>query len=80
MSFVKRALISPLGAILGLGKKQAQAAALPVAAGLPSRNAAIEAARGRDTLAKRRGTIANMVIGSRGAEASGVGAKSKLGI
>lgn len=80
MSFVRNIATSAFGVVGGLlfGKKKPKATA-PQPTGLPTRNAAAELARGRDALAKRRGTAANMILGARGAEASGVGAKTRLG-
>lgn len=81
MSFVGKLATAAFGAVGGMifGKKK-PAAAAPAAAVLPTRNMAAEAARRRDVLSQRQGTVANMVNGARGAEASGTGGKRQLGI
>ncbi len=81
MSFVGKIAKAAVGVVGGLllGSKKKTAAAPQQGSALPTRNAAAELARGRDALARRRGTAANMILGARGAEASGVGAKTQLG-
>lgn len=60
------------------GKKpKAAAAAGPVP--VPTRNLAAERAAQNDVLSRRRGVLANAVLGMGGAEATGVGTKTKLG-
>lgn len=58
------------------GKKKDKAVQQPVPT--PTRNMAAEAAAKSDLLAKRRGVVANLVLGAGGAEAK-VGGGTKLG-
>lgn len=53
-------------------------ASAPVAAPMPTRNAAAEAAMKSDQVAKRRGVAANLILGAGGAESS-AGGKTTLG-
>ncbi|ODU28998.1 hypothetical protein [Sphingopyxis sp. SCN 67-31] len=80
MSFLASAIGGVIGgsvlkSIFG-GKKKDKAVQQPVPT--PTRNMAAEAAAKSDLLAKRRGVVANMVLGAGGAEAS-VGGGTKLG-
>jgi hypothetical protein len=59
------------------GKKPKAAAPTPLP--VPTRNLAAEAAAKNDVLGRRRGVLANAVLGMGGAEATGVGTKTKLG-
>lgn len=65
-----------LKSLFGGGKKKAEPVAAPVPT--PTRNMAAEAAAKSDLLNRRRGVVANLVLGARGAEASG-GGGTKLG-
>jgi hypothetical protein len=73
-----KALISPVGAALGLfGKPKAAAPApgpVPLPTITPRSNAAIS-----DALARRRGSAANQLIGGGGAESSAAPKKTLLG-
>lgn len=64
-----------LKGVFGKKPKAAAPAALPV----PTRNLAAEAAAKNDVVSRRRGVLANAVLGMGGSEASGVGTKTKLG-
>jgi hypothetical protein len=78
MSFAKKLAGGLLGMVLGIDKKPKK---LPVATPPivgPSRNIAAETAASSALLAKRRGVLANLVTGARGAEAS-VGSGTKMG-
>ncbi len=84
MSFLGKAVTGLVGGLIGgplLGsifgkKKKAAAPQAPVPT--PTRNLAAEKAAQSDLLAKRRGVVANLVMGAGGAEASG-GTGTKLG-
>lgn len=80
MSFLTSAIGGLIGgpilkSIFG-GKKKKQEAQAPLPT--PTRNMAAEAAAKSDLLAKRRGVVANLVLGAGGAEAN-VGGGTKLG-
>lgn len=80
MSFLTTALGGLIGgpilkSLFG-GKKKKQEAQTPVPT--PTRNMAAEAAARSDLLAKRRGAVANLMLGASGAEAN-VGGGTKLG-
>lgn len=77
MGVIKNAVTGVLGATL-FGKKK-KAAAAPTPLPTPTRNLAAERAAQNDILSRRRGVLANAVLGMGGAEASGVGTKTKLG-
>lgn len=79
MSFLANAIGGVIGggilkSIFGGKKKQTAQAPVPT----PTRNMAAEAAAQSDLLAKRRGVVANLVLGAGGAEAK-VGGGTKLG-
>lgn len=72
-------LISPLGGLLGIGKKKAPApaqVATPLQATRDDARAEIAAA---DALRRRKGAAADMLTGTRGAEAAGSTGKLVLG-
>lgn len=74
-------LATAIGGLVGgalFGKKKKPAAA-PTPLPVPTRNLAAEAAAKNDVLSRRRGVLANAVLGMGGAEASGIGTKTKLG-
>lgn len=75
MSKVAKALISPLGAVVGLFKKPK----LPAPAPMPTRDDAARAAMKEDNLRKRRGGAADILTGTGGAEAAATGAKTLVG-
>ena len=83
MSFLAKAATSLVGGLIGgpilksiFGKKKKPEAQAPVPT--PTRNMAAERAAQSDLLARRRGVVANLVLGARGAEA-GTGGGTKLG-
>lgn len=75
MSGVAKALISPLGAAVGLFKKPK----LPAPAPAPTRDDAARAAMKEDNLRKRRGGAADILTGAGGAEAAATGVKTLVG-
>jgi hypothetical protein len=75
MSKFANALISPLGAAVGLFKKPKIPA--PVAA--PTRDDVAREAIKEDNLRKRRGGAADMLTGAGGAEAAATGVKTLVG-
>jgi hypothetical protein len=52
---------------------------IPVARPIPTRNAGVEALRGRDEIGRRRGYAASIRTGSQGAESALGGSKTTLG-
>lgn len=81
MSAVGKAIISPIGAALGLFKKPKPPAVAPdVAVPRPiTRNDAVDARMRDDERRRRRGLGANILTGSSGAEARTAGGKVLLG-
>ena len=84
MSFLKK-VATVLGGVVGgtfanmlIGGKKKKAAAPQAPVPPPNRNLAAERAAQSDLLAKRRGVVANLVMGARGAEAA-TGSGTKLG-
>lgn len=80
MSFLGDVAKTLIGGVLGgallRGKPKKPQVQAPVPT--PTRNLAAEKAAQSDLLAKRRGVVANLVLGARGAEAGG-GTGTKLG-
>lgn len=82
MSFMKSIASTLIGDAIGsiiksaLGGKKKKGAQAPVPT--PTRNMAAEAAAKSDLLARRRGVVANLVMGAGGGEAN-VGGGTKLG-
>lgn len=79
MAFLGKALpfVSPIAALLGVGKKTAPTPQM--ATPVVTRDAAAEAARRDDELRRRRGAGANVAAGTGGSEARSAGGKVLLG-
>lgn len=75
MSKFAQALISPLGAVVGLFKKPK----IPAPTAMPTRDDAARAAMKEDSLRKRRGGAADILTGDGGAEAAATGVKTLVG-
>lgn len=75
MAKVAKALISPLGAVVGLFKKPKLPKPVPV----PTRDDVAREAIKEDNLRKRRGGAADMLTGAGGAEAAATGVKTLVG-
>jgi hypothetical protein len=79
MSFIKPAF-GVVGSLLFGKKTTPKKNANDQSAAAPSRNAAAEIAARMDVLSRRRGGDATRITGNAGAEAVGVGGKTKLGM
>jgi hypothetical protein len=75
MSKVAKFLLSPVAAVVGLGKKPK----LPAPTPAPTRDDYVRAALKDDPLRKRRGGAADILTGAGGAEAAAAGVKSLVG-